>query len=372
MPCYGYEKIFPIRVSYEGKTAYLFPWYKIYRIFHYMILYNPNCTMPLIDFGILIPSRYDKQERVYEGLKNGPLKEFPEHLWHRTPSCRGIEKEDLLRVHTKEYVNRLYSPLVGQEAILAFELIDSSGNYNRYDPTKARRPLSDLFIRALANTQGTYETCTTALETGFAYHLGGGSHHAMPDHGAGFCMINDLIVALRKVQAENRIQTAWIIDVDAHKGDGTAVLTKGDSSIRTLSIHMAQGWPLDTPEYGPDGSYNLSYTPSDIDIGIFPGEEDQYVSRLAEGLKGIEQFGYPDLALVVDGSDPFEGDELPSADLLKLSENDLFRRDLLIYHFLEERSIPSAWVMAGGYGKNSWKIYVNFLGAVLPERLTKK
>jgi len=334
-----------------------------------MILYNPQCTMPLIDFGILIPIQYDKQERVFQALKEGPLAAFPESRWHRLPSCTGIGREDLLRVHTLSYVDRLFSPAVEKEAIRTFELVDSNGTYHRYDPSQAKRPLSDLLLRALAIVQGTYETCITALQEGFAYFLGGGMHHAVPDHGSGFCMVNDLVIALRKVQAQGKIRRAWIIDVDAHKGDGTAVITYGDPTIRTLSIHMAHGWPLDTPEYDAEGRYNPSYTPSDIDIGIEPGEEGLYVRKLEEGLHHLEHFGSPDLALVVDGSDPYEKDELESTRLLALSEEALLERDLLIYRFLEKRNIPSAWVMAGGYGKHSWKIYVNFLGKVLPTRL---
>ncbi len=334
-----------------------------------MILYNPNCMMPLLDFGILIPIQYDKQERVYRALKEGSLATFPETRWHRIPSCTGIDREDLLRVHTPSYVDRLFSPNVKNETIRTFELVDSAGNYHRYDPTVAKRPLSDLFIRALAIVQGTYETCLTALDGGFAYFLGGGMHHAVPDYGSGFCLVNDLVISLRKLQAQGKIHRAWIIDVDAHKGDGTAVITYGDPTIRTLSIHMAHGWPLDTPEYDVQGRYNPSYTPSDIDIGIEAGEEPQYVTKLKEGLHTLERFGLPDIALVVDGSDPYEKDELESTRSLALSEETLLERDLLIYRFLKERNIPSAWVMAGGYGKDSWKIYVNFLEKVLPPRL---
>ncbi|GAB4368265.1 MAG: histone deacetylase [Spirochaetales bacterium] len=322
-----------------------------------------------MDFGILIPIRYDKQERVFQALKEGPLKSFPEPLWHRLPSCTGIDREDLLRVHTPSYVDRLFSPAVDKEVIRTFELVNAHGEYHRYDPSQAKRPLSDLLTRALAIVQGTYETCTTALETGFAYFLGGGMHHAVPDHGSGFCLVNDLAIALRKVQAEGKIRRAWVIDVDAHKGDGTAVITYGDPTIRTLSIHMAHGWPLDTPEYDIQGRYNPSHTPSDIDIGIDSGEEQTYVSRLEEGLHQLEGLGLPDLALVVDGSDPYEKDELESTRPLALTEAALLERDMLLYHFLSERGIPSAWVMAGGYGQNSWKIYANFLGTILPPRL---
>ena len=338
-----------------------------------MLLYNPDCGMALSDFGIGIPIRFDKPEMVYRALKEGPLAGYPEESWRRRPSCTGITREDLVRVHSLSYVDRLFDPrTVDKEILRTFELIDEKGNYNRYDPTKAKRPLADLVKRSLGSCQGVYEGGRTALETGFAFVLAGGAHHAMRDFGAGFCVTNDVVVPLRKLQAEGRIGTVWVIDVDAHKGDGTAALTYGDDTIRTLSIHMAKGWPLDAPEYDVSGRYNPSYTPSDIDIGIEEGEDARYVPELKLGLEKLLAFPKPDLVLVVDGSDPYEKDELPSTKPLSLSLETMLERDLLLYEFLSGRGIPSVWIMAGGYGRHSWEVYVNFLGRILPERLERR
>jgi acetoin utilization deacetylase AcuC-like enzyme len=177
------------------------------------------------------------------------------------------------------------------------------------------------------------------------------------------------VAALRRLQAEARIRNAWVIDVDAHKGDGTAALTAGDDSIATLSIHMAAGWPLDQPQHGPDGQMNPSFIPSTIDIPIAAGEEPVYNSRLKEGLEQLAGTGPPDLALVVCGADPYELDELPSTAGLRLSLEQLLERDQLVYSFLKTRGIPGAWVMAGGYGRNSWRVYTQFLEWALLERL---
>jgi len=187
-----------------------------------------------------------------------------------------------------------------------------------------------------------------------------------------------VVVSLRRLQAEGRIRTAWIVDTDAHKGDGTAALTWGDSSIRTLSIHMERGWPLDEPEYDPKAVYdpsvsvdfNPSFTPNDIDIGIPEGGEGDYIPRLAEGLSRLEELlPRPDMALVVGGVDPYEKDELLSAKPLRLTKETLFERDMLVYNFLRERRIPIAWTTAGGYGLHSWEIYANFLARVMPQRI---
>jgi acetoin utilization deacetylase AcuC-like enzyme len=336
-----------------------------------MILYNPLLSMSMLDFGILIPIRYDKQEMVYQGLKTGALKDADEALWRRTPKCFGvISREDLLRAHSRDYVERLYSADIDREIIRTYELVNPDGSYNRWDPAKAARPLKDLFNRALTAVGGTWECGAAALETGFAYFLGGGMHHAMKDRGEGFCLINDVVISLRRLQAEGRIRRAWVIDMDAHKGDGTAALTRGDDSILTLSIHMDKGWPLDAPEYDEKGVYNPSFTPSDIDIGIPEGEDSFYIPRLGEGILELEKIcPKPDMALVVGGSDPYEKDELASTAPLKLTKEMLLERDLMVYNFLEERRIPGAWITAGGYGAHSWEIYVNFLSRIMRKRL---
>jgi acetoin utilization deacetylase AcuC-like enzyme len=194
-------------------------------------------------------------------------------------------------------------------------------------------------------------------------------HHAKRDTGAGFCLVNDIVIALRKLQSEKLIQTAWVIDLDAHKGDGTAVLTAADSSITTLSIHMAHGWPLDGDAYDAQGRLNPSFVPSDIDIAVAAGEEKDYVVRLEEGLEKLIRIGPPHLALVLAGSDPYEKDELPSTAELKLTLAQLKQRDQLVYHFLKSQHIPRAYVTAGGYGEHAWEVDWQFLEWVLQDNL---
>jgi len=194
-------------------------------------------------------------------------------------------------------------------------------------------------------------------------------HHAQKDYGNGFCLLNDIVIAIRKLQTEKVIKQAWVIDVDAHKGDGTAALTAGDDSVTTLSIHMAAGWPLDEEKYDSGGKLNPSFIPSDIDIPIAAGEEHLYVARLKEGLKMLESQPTADIAVVVAGADPYEKDELPSAKLLQLSLEQLQERDLLIYDFLQNKSIPTAYLMAGGYGESAWEVYTQFLEWALLDNL---
>jgi acetoin utilization deacetylase AcuC-like enzyme len=194
-------------------------------------------------------------------------------------------------------------------------------------------------------------------------------HHAQHDYGNGFCLLNDIVIGLRKLQAEHIIRKAWVIDVDAHKGDGTAALTQGDDTIHTLSIHMARGWPLDGAPQDDEGRPNPSFIASDIDIPIEAGEDALYNDRLRSGLQHLARLSTPDLAVVVSGADPYAGDTLPSTQGLRLSQAQLLERDRIIYRFLKTRRIPQAALMAGGYGPEVWRIYAGFLAWVLRDRL---
>jgi acetoin utilization deacetylase AcuC-like enzyme len=272
-------------------------------------------------------------------------------------------------VHSAEYVTQLYSDQLEEEIIRTFELIDENGRFYRYNPDRATRPLSRLFGRILFKVAGTVQCCRVALEKSFCFAFGGGMHHAKRDYGAGFCLVNDIVIALRKLQAENLIRTAWVIDLDAHKGDGTAVLTEEDSSITTLSIHMAHGWPLDGEAYDSQGRLNPAFVPSDIDIAVAAGEENGYVARLNDGLEKLSGFGPPDLAFVLAGSDPYEKDELPSTGELKLSLAQLKERDELVYYFLKSQHIPRAYVTAGGYGEHAWEVDWQFIQWALLDNL---
>jgi acetoin utilization deacetylase AcuC-like enzyme len=226
-----------------------------------------------------------------------------------------------------------------------------------------------MFDRTLTTVASTVQCCRLALKNDFCFAFRGGMHHGQKDFGNGFCMLNDIVIAIRKLQSEQLIQTAWVIDTDAHKGDGTAALTRGDKTITTLSIHMGHGWPLDGEKYDSAGNLNPSFIDSDIDIPMARGEDHLYLARLQEGLDKLDRYPKPDLAVVVSGVDPFEMDELPSTSDLRLSLEQLKERDHLVYQFLKERRIPAASLMAGGYGENSWKVYAQFLEWALLDRL---
>jgi acetoin utilization deacetylase AcuC-like enzyme len=330
-----------------------------------MLLYESQRRRALSEYGIGIPIKDDKIRRILEHLGSDPAASalLPSLIIDHIGESIG--RDDLLRVHDPGYVDRLLSDHPEPEIMAAYELLDQEGRYRRYDPAKADLPLSTLRDQELLKAGGTLQCCRLALERGFCFYFGGGSHHAQRGYGIGFCPVNDIVIALRRLQSEGRIATAWVIDVDAHKGDGTAALTVGDSSIVTLSIHMASGWPLDG-EAVVDGKPNPSFIDSDIDVPVEEGDDARYNILLASGLKRLSAYPRPDLCVVVSGADPYEKDELPSTAPLKLSLAQMEERDALVYGFLHDRKISKAYLMAGGYGSSSWEVYARFLAKVLP------
>lgn len=320
-----------------------------------MIFYHPDCDFIFSDYGIEIPVVDDRASAVFLYLK----KLYPALCYFDSKLTPLITKEDLLLVHNQDYVDRIFgtNEQLEREMLSCFELVDLNGKYHRYNPKNAKKDFTHALSILLKQTGMTYYSTKFAIEHGFSYFLGGGGHHAMSFAGRGFGLINDIVITLRKLQKENIIKTAWVIDVDAHKGDGTAELTQKDATITTLSIHMSEGWPLDSGV--PTDPWFIS---SDVEIAIASGEEEQYLDRLKKGLLKLEQnYPRPDVVIVVNGADPYEFDELPSTNKLKLSRKQMLERDILVYEFLLERNIPQSYIMAGGYGKRSWEIYTQFL-----------
>jgi acetoin utilization deacetylase AcuC-like enzyme len=368
-----------------------------------MILYDPSLAVSYSDYGIMLPISPSRAEKIVDFL--GPqaagrvfdlaamLRLLGEGGAAKDPAA-GISgpvlvtREDIERVHDKNFAAALYGdgPLgqAGLERALldAYELVDAEGKPNRYEPSKAVKPLSALFEKILAQVGGSYLACRAALRAGsggagFCYYLGGGMHHARPDHGAGFCLVNDIMIAAGKIRAEKRASLIWVVDVDAHKGCGTAELVSRESKaaaasgreppIFNLSIHMARGWPLDGETLKTAAPGRAPLVPADVEIPIESGEEGRYIPELEKGLNRLEELSAgrrPDLAIVVDGADPYEHDGLPSSGLLALTLDQCVERDRLIFRFLAGRGIASAWIMAGGYGKRAWEPAAHFLRTV--------
>jgi acetoin utilization deacetylase AcuC-like enzyme len=195
----------------------------------------------------------------------------------------------------------------------------------------------ELVKRSRCSVGGTIAACRAALTDGIAASLSGGTHHAFPDHGAGYCIFNDVAVAIRAMQAEGRAQRIVIVDCDVHQGDGTAAIFAGDSSVFTFSIHGAKNFPLRKER-------------SDLDVELPDHTADaDYLDALEVGLERSLALACADLAIYIAGADPFVGDTLGR---LALTKAGLAARDRLVFDQCRDAGLPVAVVMGGGYAKD--------------------
>lgn len=194
-----------------------------------------------------------------------------------------------------------------------------------------------LVRRARSAAGGTLIACHIALAEGIGVNLAGGSHHAFPDRGEGFCVFNDVAVAIRTLQGQRRIRRAAVIDCDVHQGNGTAAMFQDDPDVLTFSIHGANNYPY-------------CQVPSTMDIALPDGTpDDAYMEALEGHLPNLLRTFQPELVLYVAGVDPYRGDRLGR---LKLSLKGLAQRDAFVLGLCRAWRVPVAVTFAGGYAVN--------------------
>jgi acetoin utilization deacetylase AcuC-like enzyme len=229
--------------------------------------------------------------------------------------------EQLLRAHTPEYLHKVTHGLLSEKEVRRIGL-----------------PWSPQLVERSRRSVGcTIAACRAALEDGLAANLAGGTHHAYPDHGEGYCVFNDVAVAARTTQAEGRARRIVIIDCDVHQGNGTAAIFAGDPTVFTFSIHGEKNFP-----------YHKEV--SDLDIALPDGTGDlAYLDALESGLNQSLQAARFDLTIYLAGADPFAGDRLGR---LSLSKAGLLERDRMVFNACTHLGLPIAITMAGGYAKD--------------------
>jgi acetoin utilization deacetylase AcuC-like enzyme len=232
-----------------------------------------------------------------------------------------VTREALLLVHTADYVDRF----------LGGELT----------PNELRRlgfPWSPALVeRSLRAVGGTCEAAAASLEHGVAMNLAGGTHHAFADHGEGFCVFNDVAVAIRALQRAGRVRRVAIVDLDVHQGNGTNAIFDGDDSVFTFSMHGGRNYPF----HKVRGS---------LDVELEDGtRDDEYLAALAQHLPGVLARSQPDLVVYLAGADPHEGDTLGR---LALSFDGLARRDAFVIDVCRDVGLPIVITIAGGYGRH--------------------
>lgn len=228
--------------------------------------------------------------------------------------------EQLQRVHDPDYLRRLFA--------------------GELTPLEIRRiglPWSPALVtRARYTVGGTIGACRAALVDGIAANLAGGTHHASRDQGQGFCLLNDVVIAIRAMQDEGRIRSAMVIDCDAHQGNGTADMTRGDPAVFTFSIHAESNFPL-------------FKKPSSLDIGLADDTGDEaYLAALVQGLDIAFERARADLAFYIAGADPHQDDSLGH---LALSFAGLAARDRLVLERCRAQRLPVVVLLGGGYGR---------------------
>jgi acetoin utilization deacetylase AcuC-like enzyme len=227
----------------------------------------------------------------------------------------------LLRVHDAGYVDRVVSGELAPEEVRRIGFPWSPG----------------LVERSRRSVGGTIGAARAALESGASANLAGGTHHAFADRGEGFCVFNDVAVAIRALQATGRIRRAAVLDLDVHQGNGTAALFREDAQVFTASVHGDRNFPF-------------RKEPGDLDLPLPDGAGDEvFLAAVAEALREVVHRGRPDIVFYVAGADAFAGDRLGR---LGVSRQGLAERDVLVTETLRVRGIPLAVVMGGGYARD--------------------
>jgi acetoin utilization deacetylase AcuC-like enzyme len=254
-----------------------------------------------------------KYRRVKERLLEEKIIE-PSDLLEPAPAT----DEDLLLVHTPSYLQKLKMGTFSPVEVMRHEVPYS-------------RELVDAFVLAAG---GSILAARLAVEEGVAVNLGGGFHHAFPDHGEGFCLIHDVAVAIRRMQKERKLRRAMVVDCDVHQGNGTAAIFKKDPDVFTLSLHQFNNYPQWKPE-------------SSLDVDLADGIQDaEYLDKLSEALDAALRQLVPDMLFYVAGADPYQEDQLGG---LHLSLEGLVKRDQLVLRTFRQRKIPAHVTLAGGY-----------------------
>jgi acetoin utilization deacetylase AcuC-like enzyme len=273
-----------------------------------VLVWSPHYHLP---FGGNHVFPVEKYQLLHEALvEEGLLGRFD--VVPPVPLTRG----QLMTVHTERYIDELLACVPTPRTM------------------RAEVPLTSEVVSAeLLASGGTLVACRAALETGAAVNLGGGFHHAFPDHGEGFCYVNDMAVAVRTLKAEGLVKRVLIVDLDLHQGNGTAFAFRDDPDVFTFSMHQESLYP---PKQR-----------SDLDVGLDNGTGDRaYLRLLGRSLRPLLVRQKPDLVLYQAGADPYRDDLLGS---LLLTKRGLEARDRMVIRLCRSRRVPVAVVLGGGY-----------------------
>jgi len=276
------------------------------------VFYSDHFVLPLPEGHRFPMKKYSMlRERVERGgiCKNGEL---------RAPHA--VTNEEILRAHDPGYLEKVVA-----------------GTLTNKEMRRIGFPWSQRMVeRSRRASGGTLDAARIALSEGVATNLAGGTHHAFAERGEGFCVLNDSAIAARALLAEGLVEKVVVLDTDVHQGNGTAAIVRGDARVFTFSIHGAKNYPFHKEE-------------SDLDAPLPDGTGDNaFLLALGERLERVLDLEDWNLAIFLAGADPFEGDKLGR---LRVTKSGLAQRDRMVLEGCQERGIPVAVTMAGGYAR---------------------
>jgi len=312
----------------------------------FKIIYRDDYYLPIGEH--VFPG--SKYRQVHQSLLARGIAEPGDFL-----APRPAEDRDVLLVHGADWVYKL-----------------QTGNLSAREELQMEIPYSDELVEAFwLAAGGSILAGRHALEDGVGINLGGGFHHAFPDHGEGFCMINDIAIAIRRLQKDQKIERALVIDCDVHQGNGTAVifgrkraLALASEALPSVSAPMLRGTePGSIRKLAADGAvdvftislhqennYPTWKPPSSIDVNLPDGiGDDQYLGWLDNAVSSALRQFEPQLISYVAGADPYRDDQLGG---LNLSIEGLKRRDEFVFRVAKIRGIPVTVTLAGGYAQD--------------------
>jgi len=275
--------------------------------------WNPGYYVPLPDNH---PFPVEKYPRLVDVLKHSDLASCLQ--FELAPK---VSREQVLTVHTAEYL----------------QLIES-GTLPLYHRNRLGLPHHPRWLdRSFLDVGGTLAAARTALQEGIAWNLGGGTHHAMPDEGLGFCVLNDVAVSISAIREANPSLRILVLDTDAHQGNGNHRILRGTPGVFTFSIHVGANYPA-------------VKEPGDLDVGL-PRyvRGDVYLSELERALFTISERFHPDLVFWVSGVDVLAGDKFGQ---MNLSLQDMADRDYMVLKAVEHWDAALVGTLGGGYPEN--------------------
>jgi acetoin utilization deacetylase AcuC-like enzyme len=310
-----------------------------WRMLPFRLVYSDDYYLPI--GAHVFPA--EKYKRVHDRLLSTNVADASDFV-----APRPATDQDVLLVHTPQYVEKL-----------------KTGTLSALEELQLEVPFSPELVRAFwLAAGGSMLAADFALNDGIAISIGGGFHHAFPDHGEGFCVIHDVAIAIRRMQRDDKIRTAMTLDCDVHQGNGTAAIfagmriPSGPQQASAPIIDRAKGAKMRSAHAGDvftislhqENNYPAWKPPSSIDVDLPDdlGDED-YLSWLDEALSsGLRQFE-PELLCYVAGADPYREDQLGG---LALTIEGLKQRDELVFRVAKARGIPVMVTLAGGYAQN--------------------